>query len=522
MSTQSRFALVLLATTLARPTVAEDWPQFGRNQSRNAVSPEKNPPLWWQFEKRDNDEKVVKENKNIRWAAKLHSADGYGQIYGDPVIVDGLVWVGSSDFARDKKDNLVIGSALVCLDEKTGKELYRRVDKRLESNGIREAGRYSSHGSSPLIEGERLWVATNRGEVACLDIAPLKKRQGEPREVWKIDMRKEWGVFSRASLFQNRRCSVAGYKEWIYVVTGHGTRWDHDNNKLVVDDAPSLVCLNKTTGKVVWKDSSPGKNILDGQFASPTVIEVGGKVQVVAPQGDGWVRSFDAATGKLVWQFDTNPHDAKGDATDPDNSTRNDLPATAVFYENRLYIGNGQELEHYSGVAWLYCIDPTKTGDISPGFTSGEKKGKPNPNSGMVWKYGGVDKDATADKFRSDNVFDRTLSNVAIDKGLLIATDVAGTVHCLDAKTGQMHWKHRSKASSNIYGSPLIVDGKVYVSTAWSGYWIFALAKEKKLLGRIGDEGGSHCSPVFANGVLYVATSDALYAVAGNEKKPEK
>jgi outer membrane protein assembly factor BamB len=70
---------------------------------------------------------------------------------------------------------------------------------------------------------------------------------------------------------------------------------------------PVLGLLNKNTGEVVWEDNSPGTQIIFGEFASPLIIETGGVAQVIAPQGDGWVRSFEAKTGKLLWKFDINP-----------------------------------------------------------------------------------------------------------------------------------------------------------------------------------------------------------------------
>jgi len=33
---------------------------------------------------------------------------------------------------------------------------------------------------------------------------------------------------------------------------------------------------DKNTGNVVWHDHSPGKNILNGQWGSPLVVEVAG------------------------------------------------------------------------------------------------------------------------------------------------------------------------------------------------------------------------------------------------------
>ena len=30
-------------------------------------------------------------------------------------------------------------------------------------------------------------------------------------------------------------------------------------------DAPSMICLDKNTGKLVWRNNDPGKNIMHGQ-----------------------------------------------------------------------------------------------------------------------------------------------------------------------------------------------------------------------------------------------------------------
>ena len=62
-----------------------------------------------------------------------------------------------------------------------------------------------------------------------------------------------------------------------------------------------------------------------------------------------------------------------------------------------------------------------------------------NPNSGLVWDY--VQHDRNGDgKFDFDERLHRSVSNVAIKDDLLIAADFPGLVHCLDAKTGRLHW----------------------------------------------------------------------------------
>jgi outer membrane protein assembly factor BamB len=509
MSYRFSIAWALIAAFLGSPIHAEDWPMFGRDQSRNAVSPEKNPPVWWQVETRDRDGNFRKPNKNVRWSAVLtHRAHHDGRTYGDPIVIDGTVWIGTNNEGSDGKGDAAV---LVCLDQKTGKVLYRYVSPRLEPFAGQDWPN-KSLACSPLIEGDRMWFTTNRCEVVCLDIGPLKKRQGEPRALWKVDMRADLAVCPRASLVDYRLCSLAADPDRLYAITGHGVDGD---GKVAAPEAPSLVCFDKLTGKVIWKDNSPGKDILFSQYASPTVIQINGQTQVVAPQGDGWVRSFEGATGKLLWKFDTNPPDAEYDPHEgPEKRTRNYLPASAVFHENRLYIGNGQEPESYSGPACLYCIDPTRSGDISPHVPDGPGKGKPNPNSGMIWKYGGVDPKT------EKHIFDRTVSNVAIHRGLVIAADMAGTVHCLDARSGKPYWVHETQVGFlGFLGSPLIVDGKIYVGDCEGSVWILELAKEKKVLDRIEMDREVNCSPVFANGVLYVATNSTLYAIAGKEKK---
>ena len=63
-------------------------------------------------------------------------------------------------------------------------------------------------------------------------------------------------------------------------------------------------------------------------------------VQVVIGQGDGFVRGFEAKTGKKLWEFDLNPKEAVWP------KTRNEVISTPVIHENVVYIANGQDPEH--------------------------------------------------------------------------------------------------------------------------------------------------------------------------------
>ncbi len=477
----------------AAPAHGTDWPVFGRDHTRNAVSPEKGPPVRWQVEDRLNDF-VVQPAWNIKWVADLGSGN-----FPSPVVANGLVWVGTNNARprdpRFKKDAAI----LMCFREEDGKFLWQYVSERLAPMELDWP--FSGIHCAPLVEGDRLWFTTNRCEVVCLDIGPLRLGKGDPRPVWKLDMRKQFGVHPVSSEMNwGLTCSIgATYKGRIYVITGNGV---DENGTLPAPQAPSLLCLDKDNGKVLWKDRSPGKEILHGQWASPLVIEVKGRGQVITPQGDGWVRSFDALTGKLIWKFDSNPKAAEGKPLP--RRMRNSLVATPVFYRGRVYIANGRPPENASQWGRLYCIDPTREGDISPELEDGPGKVKPNRNSGSLWCLDGYASE------RVDRVYG-AFASVAVHDGLVIAPDDQGFVRCVDARTGRTHWVHDVEES--ITSSPLIVDGKVYVAADGGDVSVLALSRQKKVIAVNTLNGSVRAPPVFANGVLYITTRWKLYAI---------
>jgi outer membrane protein assembly factor BamB len=194
-------------------------------------------------------------------------------------------------------------------------------------------------------------------------------------------------------------------------------------------------------------------------------------------EGDGWIRSYEAETGKLLWAFDSNPKESVWP------KTRNEVIATPVFHDGLLYIANGQDPEHGEGVGHLYAIDPAKRGDIT--------------RSGLVWHY---------DKIR------RSISTGAVYNGMLFYSDFSGFLHCLDAKTGKVHWTHDMLAA--IWGSPMVIDGKVYLGDEDGDVTVLEAAKVKKVIGEYNMGSSVYSTPVPANGVLYIMNRNQLWALA--------
>jgi outer membrane protein assembly factor BamB len=456
---------VLLLLLIALPVIPQDWPMWGGNAQRNMASPIKNLPSNWD----------IKSKKNIKWKADLGSTS-----YGNPVISDGKVFVGTNN--DNRKNPAITGDkgVLMCFRESDGKFLWQAVTDKLESGYD-----WPEQGvcSSPAVEGKRLYYVSNRAELICLDTEGLQdgKNDGpftdetykDPTDadiIWKLDMVKELGIVQHN--MANSSPAIAG--DLLYLETSNAL--DENHEKIPSPKAPSFIAVNKNTGKVVWQDNSPGDRILHGQWASPALGEVGGLLQAFFPGGDGLLYGFNARTGEKLWSFDLNPKDAVWP------KTRNYIISTPVFYEGKVYLTVGQDPENGSGIGHMYSIDPSKRGDITEG--------------GRVWQY---------DKIR------RSISTAAIADGLLYISDFTGFLHCLDLSTGKPNWTFDMLAA--IWGSPYVADGKVYLGDEDGDVVVFQAGKELKKIAEINMGSAVYSTPVAANGVLYIMNRNELFAI---------
>lgn len=497
-------AAALCVATAWRPAIAEDHTMWGHTPSRNMVSEGKNPPTEWD----------LKTGQNIKWTARLGS-----QSYGSPIVADGLVFVGTNNEGHYDPSFAKDAGAFIAFDEKSGKFVWQNLSPKLAAGRVNDWP-YQGVCAAPLVERNMVWYCTPRCEVVAFDLSPVQSGE-KPKQVWKLDMMDELGVFPH----NMTSSSIVSHGDLIYVITGNGVDETHKN--IPSPDAPAIIAINKNNGKVIWQQNPVGGNILHGQWASPAIAEINGKAQVIAPLGDGWIYGFDAATGDIIWKFDSNNKNTIYPRT------RNELIATPVIVDNKLYIANGQDPEHGEGPGHLWCIDITKKGDISRELDAGKdenaagneellipagaaRKGKANPNSGVVWDFEKVDIDKDG-KFKSNEIMHRTISTVAVYNGLVFAPDFSGFVHCLDAKTGEHYWTYDMEAA--MWGSPLAIDGKVYVCDEDGDVAIFNATKDaKKPTAEINSGNAVYGSPVFANDTLYIMAKDRLIAIANGAK----
>jgi outer membrane protein assembly factor BamB len=531
-----------------------DWAQWGGSPERNNTPPGENIPIDWDIGKLDRKTGKYLDgtSRNIKWSVQLGS-----QTYGNPVIANGKVYVGTNNGAGYLKryPGSVDLGCLICFNEADGKFQWQHSSEKLPTGRVHD---WPLQGicSAPLVEGDRLWFVTSRGEVACLDTegflddendGPYTEERftakDEADSVWVLNMMTELGV----SQHNMASCSVTAAGDLLFVNTSNGVDEGHVN--LPAPNAPSFLCMDKNSGKVLWADGSPGTNILHGQWSSPSYAVLGDVPQVLFAGGDGWLYSFRAeatADGKaeLLWKFDCNPKETVYEVSG--RSTRNHIIGTPLIYDGLVYIAVGEDPEHGEGPGHLWCIDPTKRGDVSPQIVYNLKDpSKPiphkrlqacvpeegdvardNPNTAALWHFAAVDVNGDGKLDRKDftGTMHRTCGTAAIKDGLLFIADFSGVVHCLDAKTGARHWSFDMLAAA--WGSPLIVDGKVYIGDEDGDVSIFPLTADPEAALKKNAKGkfipgiamlslgnAVYSTPVVANNVLYISNKDHLFAI---------
>ncbi len=454
-----------------------DWPMWGGSTDRNMVSDEVDLPYEWN----------IVSKKNIRWRAPLGS-----QTYGNPIVAKGKVLVGTNNGGHHREGIEGDKGVVLCFEEGTGKLLWQATHDKLPTGRVND---WPEQGicSSPYVDEDRLYYVSNRCELVCADLngfldgendGPFQEEKYRGNQdadfVWVLDMIEELGVFPH----NLATSSPVGSGNLVFVLTSNGV--DEGHLDLPLPEAPAFIAVNKKTGEVVWERNDPAEKTLHGQWSSPSYGMVKGKPQVIFGGGDGWCYSLEPLTGKLIWKFDLNPKDSEWELGG--RGTRNNIIATPVLHENKVFLSVGQDPEHGEGIGHLYAMDATKEGDIT--------------ETGNVWHVGGED-------------FRRSMSTVAIRDGLLYAADLSGFLYCLDVNSGKRLWRYDTLAA--VWGSPFVVDGKVYLGDEDGEVVVLKHGKKLEVLA-INDMGNSiYTTPTTANGTLYISNRNTLFAIEQKE-----
>ena len=122
-------AVVGTAALCAPAAWADDWPQWGRDASRNMVSDEIGLPVSFSPGETTPDGAAIdmSTTRNVRWVTRLGT-----HTYGNPVVAGGKVIVGTNDASLDDpRLTKTEGGLILCFDAATGKKRWQLPVPRL-------------------------------------------------------------------------------------------------------------------------------------------------------------------------------------------------------------------------------------------------------------------------------------------------------------------------------------------------------------------------------------------------------
>ncbi len=498
--------------------------------------------------------------KNVKWVVPLGS-----QTWSTPVVAQGRVFIGTNnDVPRDprhKGDR----SVLLCLDEKDGHLLWQLVCPKLGSDVYLDWTR-AGMCSAPTVEGNRVYFITNRGEAVCLDIEGQANGNDGPYkdEAWHMTANGRSSLVARGSTLvpQDANDESGAIKDvaaldadiiWLFDIPRQAGTWPHDgaHGSMLIDgdflyvntsngvdnthkrircpDGPSLIVLDKKTGRLVARDyEGIGPRIFHSTWSCPALGVVNGRKLIFFCGGDDVVYAFEPLSAAVsspvgwasahadnkdvpgreqhglkpilppqtsnsqgvqalrrVWRFDCDPAGPKENVSQYLRNRQvspSNIKSTPVFFNNRLYVTVGGDIWWGKNQAWLKCIDATKEGDIT--------------STGLLW---------------SRDLKEHCCSTPSVQDGLVYTADCGRQVYCIDADTGKVQWTQETKG--DIWASTLVADGKVYIGTNRRDFWILAAGREKKVLCTVVLDSPISSTAIAANGVIYVATMTKLYAL---------
>jgi outer membrane protein assembly factor BamB len=339
--------------------------------------------------------------------------------------------------------------------------------------------------SNPVIAGGRVYVTATaayqqkREVVLCFDVKTGKK-------LWE---RQVWATGATQSHEKTNMAAPTpiadGERVYALFATGDLVCYDKDGDlgwyRSLVGDYPTvgnnvgmaasptisgdtlLICMenvgesfavaiDKYTGKNIWRVERPrGIN-----WVSPVVIDNAGQAEVLF-QGPTGIDAHDVASGKKNWSAPKLRHTAYATPT----------------------VGDG-----------VVFVPSDKFTALRPA--------KANAEPEVLWQ--------------SLKLRPAYCSPIA-HQGLIYVVGGGGVVHCADAKTGEILWSHRIEPAGAFAASPLLADGKLYITSEKGITTVLQAGKEAKVLATnpIGET--ILASPVAADGAIFLRSDGALYCI---------
>jgi outer membrane protein assembly factor BamB len=416
------------------PEALDNWPHW-RGPLANGVAPRGNPPIKW-------DEKT-----NVKWKTEIPgSGSATPIVWGDRIFVLTAIDTGRpADPAalpkadpglqkRTKAPTTYHQFVVLCIDRHTGQVRWRRT----ATEQVPHEGHHPTHSyaaGSPTTDGRFLYVSFGSFGLFCYDLDGKLQWQ---RNVGRMSTRLGWGEAVTPVL--------------------HGdtlmVNWDQEVGSFIV-------ALDARTGKDRWKvdrDEAASWN-------TPLVVEHQGRTQVIV-NGTNLVRSYDLATGEVLWQCG--------------GQTTNAIPSP-VADDRFVYCMSG-----YRGAA-AFAIPLDARGDVG-------KAGK------AAWNF--------------ERGTPYVPSPLLVDGRLYFTQANNALLTCLDARTGKpIIDRQRLSGLATLYASPVEAADRIYIADRSGTTLVLKRGDKIEVLATNRLDEGTDASPVIVGKQLFLRAEKHLYCL---------
>ena len=454
----------------ADDVTARTWPQFrGHNSSGRAVRGQTLPT------------KI--EPGNAKWATELPPGHSPPVVFEDPIYLTAV------------RDNSTL--VTLAVDRETGKVLWEKVAPHEKLEQIHQIGSYAQ--CTPATDGDVV--------VSMFGSSGLFAYDREGKELWNLRM----GPFNNE--FGAGTSPIITGEKVILVQ-------DHDTDSF-------LLAVDKRTGKELWRTD---RSEFPRNYCSPILWETGGK-QTVAVAATLRVVGYDVETGKEVWTVrglsravcmtpvvgEDGSLYVAGWARGGDVDERISIPEWSVATKDWDADKNGtleeKELPSGNDIQRRFGqFDRDKTGSIT--------------EAEYVW-YRDVFETAVnrVIAIRPGGTGDLTESNVAWEyrkflpfcssplaaNGYVFLVKNGGIVTSLDGHSGEAIETGRVPGTGNYYASPVTGDNKVYFGDEKGHVSVISSFAEWKTLHDADFGEGIYGTPAIVDGRIYLRTNGHLY-----------
>ena len=298
-------------------------------------------------------------------------------------------------------------------------------------------------------------VTDGKSVYVMTGIGVLKGFDFSGNELWMRDIQKDYGQFG---LNWGYASSPLLYEDALYVQVLQGMK-THD---------PSYILrIDKKTGKTVWRVVRPTDAVRESpdSYSTPTLLRYRNHVEIVVTGGD-CITGHDPATGEELW---------RGTGFNPDKNPAYRIIASPVVYDDVVYAP--------TRVKPLIAFRAGGRGNIS--------------ESHKLWSFmNGPD-----------------VPTPVTDGKYFYSVNDRGIVWCLDAKTGQEIWGGQRIRPGTYSSSPVLADGKIYVSNEDGMTTVIKAGPQFEVLAENDLSDYTLSSPAISEGHIFVRTEHFLYAI---------